>query len=60
MTVDQLVSMLAALAPAVGVYAAVRADLASQRVRLDRAEKDIQILFTLKGHHEQKTPHSAA
>lgn len=59
MTLDQVVNLLAALAPA-AVYAAVRADLASQRVRLDRAEKDIQILFTLKGHHEQKAPHSAA
>ena len=41
MTVEQLLAGLANLLPAVGLYVAVRVDLASMRVRLDHLERDV-------------------
>jgi hypothetical protein len=43
-TVD-LITIVQILGPAVAVYAAIRADMAAMRVKLDRAEKDIQQLY---------------
>jgi hypothetical protein len=47
-SVETILQVLAVAGVPVGVYAAVRADLASLKVRIERAEKDIQTIFHLR------------
>lgn len=47
-TADQALQLLAVIGVPIGVYVAVRVDLASLKVRMERAEKDIQTIFHLK------------
>ena len=45
---DTVLQVLAIVGVPIGIYAAVRADLASLKVRMERAERDIQNLFGIK------------
>jgi hypothetical protein len=44
MTTDPI-QILVAIAPAVAIYVAIRVDIASLSVRMQRAEQDIQAIF---------------
>lgn len=42
---ETIVILLQVMGPAVAVYAAIRSDMAALKVKVERAEKDIQQLY---------------
>lgn len=45
MTLEALVNMLGQVLPAVGLYVAIRVDMAAMKVRLDHLERDMYPAF---------------